>query len=328
MFESIVKIRGYNVPYVIQTDVTTFNLSVCDSSLLKTGAQIRWLQTSSLFTGNGYIPRDIVTLSNVYIVLYTDQENSVVLSNGFDHFSLRNSNISSEITCFSRGEFYSFKTNDITVYFGALCTTNECDMLSRQIIVSRAATTSPLNISESISASLISSTTSAIITSIESTSSQAKTPCATKMSPLTTSINSSAYTQMSTETNFISSSTSIQLPIVITSISTYIQLPTVATSTNTFISSTSIQLLTVMASITPSDSIQMSASTRPTSSVSIQETPAPISDIFLVNAKKELENITLDTLHRVSCLITAIFVATVIIQAMHSGFQKCNSFCY
>lgn len=279
MNESTVKLRGYDVPYFIQND-GHFYFSVCNNALLRTGLQIRWLQTTSLYVQtNGYVPRDIVALKDVSVVLYTNEENSVVLSTGFMDFSLRNSDILSEITCTSNRISYKL-TSDESVYFGALCTTYDCEAHETQITASRTVTTPPLKFNASESFIQHSSTTSAILSCIEPTSST--------QSPLTKIPTVTQISKMETVTHKTEIPTVVKRTTEMPTVTRTTEIPMVTLTTEIPMVTRTTEMPTVTTSISDY-----------TSSVSIHQTPDSLTDIFLINARRELEITTAGTLYEV-----------------------------
>ncbi len=140
---STVKIRGYDVPYHLQSEPEEIfiNLTVCGAAVLRNGIRIRWLQTGALYLSEESYLRDVVTLNNVF-------QNSILLNN--THFTLRNTEVptSSTIDCVhSNNGIIAISTNG-AIIFGALCETEDCKIRNRVITASRIATTIPLDTKE------------------------------------------------------------------------------------------------------------------------------------------------------------------------------------
>jgi len=68
-----INISGYSVPVYYQTSPTPLQISLCIDALKYDSFKIRWLQTTSLFIKDNYIPKDVWTLSDIYIGNSTDQ---------------------------------------------------------------------------------------------------------------------------------------------------------------------------------------------------------------------------------------------------------------
>lgn len=78
-------LRGYNVPYVIETEAKSYymyNVSICREGILQYPFQLRWLQTSYQ-EGDGM--SDVVMLDNVAVSVRNGTDYAPLLEDCFDN---------------------------------------------------------------------------------------------------------------------------------------------------------------------------------------------------------------------------------------------------
>ena len=161
--ENTVNIRGYTVPYILQNinESLQVNLRVCGESLLRDGLQIRWLQTINTISTRATLG-DVLTLKNVEITHKMGGNHSCI--NSFAAFAhkweaFRNCGVVTSPAC-------GVMPSDCLL-FGANCTTVNCncDDSNTFVVLSRIATTLPLNTSYPCPSNEVTSTSSSIQTS-------------------------------------------------------------------------------------------------------------------------------------------------------------------
>ena len=84
-----VMLRGYQVPYVIQSDNNSkYNLTICNNNIFNSEFQFRWLHTSYQRDNNAV--RDVVILDNVTITARNCNStySSDLLVDSFDNLDL------------------------------------------------------------------------------------------------------------------------------------------------------------------------------------------------------------------------------------------------
>ena len=87
--DSFVMLRGYQVPYVIQSDNNSkYNLTICNNNIFNGEFQFRWLHTS--YQRDNSAVRDVVILDNVTVTARNCNStySSDLLVDSFDNLDL------------------------------------------------------------------------------------------------------------------------------------------------------------------------------------------------------------------------------------------------